>query len=128
MPSVAQVVAWLDGLPDAAEETVGRALLWGGQLLESRIKANASGRPGPNVITGAYRRSWSHRGVAGELRVDVYTNAPQGRRLEQGFVGRDSLGRIYNQPAFPHVEPALLEVGELIEARIYDAMDEAKGA
>jgi hypothetical protein len=29
-----------------------------GQLLLTRIQANASGRPGPRAVTGNYRRSW----------------------------------------------------------------------
>lgn len=77
-------------------------------LLNTRIKARASGRPGPNAPTGDYRRSWAtkywdfpglYSGAAG-------TNKPQGRRLELGFVGTDSLGRHYNQPPYPHVGPA----------------------
>lgn len=74
-------------------------------LLETRIKANASGRPGPRVITGNYRRSWTSR-FAGGVGI-VGTNAPQARRLEYGFTGADSLGRVYNQPPFPHVGPAV---------------------
>lgn len=77
-----------------------------GQLLLTQIQSHASGRPGPNAPTGDYRRSWSidtpHNGSR-----EVGTNRPQGPRLENGFVGPDSLGRVYNQPPFPHVEPAL---------------------
>ncbi|WP_405999407.1 hypothetical protein [Streptomyces sp. NBC_00829] len=36
----------------------------------------------------------------------VFTDAPQQRRLEYGFVGVDRLGRQYRQPPFPHIEPA----------------------
>lgn len=43
----------------------------------------------------------------------VGTNAPQGRRLEFGFVGADALGRVYNQPPFPHVGPAVEEQAPL---------------
>lgn len=79
------------------------------QMLETRIKANASGRPGPNAPTGDYRRSWNTQvSMNGSAVVaDVGTNKPQGRRLEFGFHGTDSLGRHYNQPPFPHVEPAI---------------------
>ncbi|MDX2849292.1 HK97 gp10 family phage protein [Streptomyces sp. PA03-3a] len=78
-------------------------------LLETRIKANASGRPGPNVITGDYRRSWTHEVfIGGDMVTGVVgTNKPQARRLEYGFIGPDSLGRIYDQPPFPHVGPAV---------------------
>lgn len=83
-------------------------------LLESYIKANASGRPGPRTITGDYRRSWNtqYGKVEGDRRAVVGTNAPQGRRLEYGFVGTDSLGRHYNQPPFPHVQPAIDRIQE----------------
>ncbi len=36
----------------------------------------------------------------------VGTNQPQARRLEKGFIGRDSLGRLYNQAPQPRWRPA----------------------
>lgn len=42
----------------------------------------------------------------GQVTAEVYSDAPQARRLEYGFVGIDSIGRYYRQPPFPHVEPA----------------------
>jgi hypothetical protein len=77
-------------------------------LLRVRIQRNASGRPGPNVITGQYRASWQVKvtTVGGQARAVVFTEAPQSRRLEYGFVGVDRLGRQYRQPPYPHVEPA----------------------
>lgn len=88
---------------------VARGVTHTGTLGQARIRGNASGRPGPNVITGAYRNSWqtsTQRLPYGAI-CTIGTNAPQGRRLEFGFVGADSLGRNYNQPPFPHVQPAL---------------------
>ncbi|MGW3121358.1 HK97 gp10 family phage protein [Streptomyces sp. NPDC001107] len=77
-------------------------------LLRVRIQRNASGRPGPNVITGQYRASWDvrMRTGGGSVTAEVFSDAPQARRLEYGFVGVDSLGRHYRQPPFPHVESA----------------------
>lgn len=77
-------------------------------LLRVRIQRNASGRPGPNVITGQYRASWDVRMITsgGQVTAEVFTDAPQARRLEYGFVGVDALGRHYRQPPYPHVEPA----------------------
>jgi hypothetical protein len=78
-------------------------------LLETRVKANASGRPGPRAITGNYRRWINSRVSIGKLIVGtVGTNAPQGNRLEYGFVGTDSLGRVYDQPPYQHFGPAAL--------------------
>lgn len=91
-----------------------------GQLLTTRVQAKASGRPGPNAPTGDYRRSITMRvqdEVFGTL-VFVGTNAPQGRRLEFGFVGRDSLGRDYNQPPFPHFGPAIDEIAPQFAAAL----------
>jgi hypothetical protein len=78
-------------------------------LLETQVKANASGRPGPNVITGDYRRSWTHEVhvSGGVVSGTVGTNKPQGRRLEYGYIGPDSLGRIFDQPPYPHLGPAV---------------------
>lgn len=82
-----------------------------GQLMMTRVQANASGRPGPNAPTGNYRRSIHVEFSQGSgLIAMVGTNAPQGRRLEFGFVGVDSLGRHYNQPPFPHFGPAAREI------------------
>ncbi|MER6077002.1 HK97 gp10 family phage protein [Streptomyces sp. NPDC001833] len=77
-------------------------------LLRVRIQKNASGRPGPNVITGQYRASWDVRVTVtgGQVRAVVFTEAPQSHRLEYGFVGVDRLGRQYRQPPYPHIEPA----------------------
>jgi hypothetical protein len=49
------------------------------------------------VITGQYRASWDVRmsTSGGQVTAEVYTDAPQARRLEYGFVGVDSLGRHY---------------------------------
>jgi hypothetical protein len=83
-----------------------------GQLLATRIQAHASGRPGPNAPTGDYRRSIHAKpfGAGSVFGVRVGTNKPQGRRLEFGFVGADSLGRVYNQPPYPHFGPAVHEI------------------
>lgn len=78
-----------------------------GQLYLTRVKARASGPPGPRVITGDYRRSINleiGRTAGGTVAI-VGTNAPQGRRLELGFVGTDSLGRHFSQRPRPHFEP-----------------------
>lgn len=96
------------------------------QLLLTRIQANASGRPGPRIITGDYKRSWNVRflGGIGAVSAEVGTNAPQARRLEYGFVGTDSLGRHYHQPPFPHVAPAISYIEPLFIAAMGRVIDE----
>jgi hypothetical protein len=91
-------------------------------LLKVRIQAHASGRPGPNVITGDYRRSWTvtHMGSAST----VGTNKPQARRLEWGFYGPDRLGRVYNQRPYPHVGPAVDETAPGYQDALLDIVDD----
>ncbi len=77
------------------------------------VQKNASGSPGPEVITGQYRSSiriLESSDDGNNSAVLVGTDAPQAYRLEFGFTGQDSLGRYYQQPAFPHWRPALAEI------------------
>ncbi|MER0443018.1 hypothetical protein ABR738_00255 [Streptomyces sp. Edi4] len=96
-------------------------------VLQALIQASASGRPGPNVITGAYRASWQVdvRTRRGGATATVGTFAPQARRLELGFTGTDARGRAYAQPPFPHVAPALAQIQQNFAERIGRAVLEA---
>ncbi|MFF4409800.1 hypothetical protein [Streptomyces sp. NPDC001404] len=112
----------------AAAERVGPAIAAAvgteATALRDRIRSQASGRPGPNVITGAYRASWQvevHPTGTGATAV-VGTFAPQARRLELGFVGADALGRIYAQPPFPHVAPAMAQTRAEFAQRVAQAV------
>ncbi|MCT9003536.1 HK97 gp10 family phage protein [Streptomyces rhizosphaerihabitans] len=113
--NAAQVAAALQGRAELVLPQTVSVVRHYAMLLETRIKANASGRPGPNVITGDYRRSWAHEVfVGGDVVTGVVgTNKPQARRLEYGYIGPDSLGRIYDQPPYPHVGPAVETVRPL---------------
>lgn len=115
---------------EAAARRIGPAVARGidhtATLGIARIRGNASGRPGPNVITGAYRNSWQphpRRFPYGAM-CTLATDAPQGRRLEWGFSGTDSIGRSYNQPPFPHVEPAIDFIGTTLMASMRLAVAE----
>ncbi|NIN66324.1 MAG: hypothetical protein GTO63_16865 [Anaerolineae bacterium] len=77
------------------------------RLLDLTIR-NASGRPGPNIVTGDYVSSFYIK--KSFLNFHVTNDSPQTHRLEYGFYGTDSLGRVYNQPPFPHMRPALQAV------------------
>ncbi|MEU1327251.1 HK97 gp10 family phage protein [Streptomyces microflavus] len=104
----------LDRAATRVGPAIQRAVRHTGELGRARIRGNASGRPGPNVITGAYRNSWEthNRRLPYGAMCTIGTNAPQGRRLEFGFMGMtDSLGRTYHQPPFPHVGPAIDFIG-----------------
>lgn len=103
----------LDGAADRVGPEVDRAVQQQARLLQAMIRYNASGRPGPNIITGDYFDSWRTEpfAVPDGGGAEIGTDRPQGRRLEQGFMNMyDSLGRFYRQPPFPHVGPAVTEL------------------
>lgn len=100
-----------------------------GNLLLANVRRRASlprtGSPGPRLITGDYVRSMNTRtslSPAGPTAT-VGTAAPQGRRLELGYRGTDSRGRRYNQPPYPHWNPALDEVAPAFAAAIASIID-----
>lgn len=115
------VVASLLGAAEYAVEATEAVVDQASALLLTRVKANASGRPGPNAPTGDYRRSWTRRKVTGGFSVG--TNRPQARRLEYGFVGTDSIGRTYNQPPYPHLGPAVDVIEPLFNRRMAEIQD-----
>lgn len=119
-----QVAGDFDKLSVSAVARVGRAITLIGARLEAQVKRNASGRPGPKAPTGNYRRSISRRSMltATSARAEVGTNMPHARRLEFGFSGADSLGRVYDTPAFPHFGPALDKIAPTVEAAIAAAI------
>lgn len=98
----------LDGAAARSQARLGLAVHRAGSRTRTQVRANASGRPGPNVQTGDYRRSISHTPTReGDEPVSyVHTNSPQARRLEFGFNGTDALGRQHRQPPRPHFGPA----------------------
>jgi hypothetical protein len=119
----------LDSAASRVGEVTERRMRRVGALGVAKIRQNASGRPGPNVITGRYRASWRSetRGIPHGAECTIGTSAPQGRRLEFGFVGPDSLGRIYNQPPFPHVQPALGPIEEALHQQMRAVVGELLG-
>ncbi|MFI0912496.1 HK97 gp10 family phage protein [Streptomyces abikoensis] len=110
------LAAALDRSGVAAMAAVHTTMEHSAQALKARVQQAASGRPGPNVITGRYRASWEAQvtGAGPVVTAEVGTSAPQARRLEYGFVGADSLGRVYNQAPRPHLGPAVQEAGPVM--------------
>ena len=78
------------------------------EVLKMGIIAFSSGRPGPEIDTGFYHESWVVEfSMEGDFLVaEISSGAPYANRLEYGFAGTDSLGRVYHQPPFPHIGPA----------------------
>lgn len=138
-----------DGLGEALEQAANRsragmaeAVYATGGILQSMVRANASSAshpdrasaarghipgtgPGPNVATGNYRRSiqLTPTREGGNPVAYVHTNSPQARRLEYGFRGTDSLGRRYNQPPYPHWQPAADQAEDILAAQIQRVID-----
>lgn len=104
-----EVAAEFNRMAKAVAPELRKSTATYGHLMVTRIRQNASGRPGPNVITGDYRRSWQViiRGSGQTATAEVYSDSPFWQRLEYGFHGVDSLGRHYDQGPFPHVGPAV---------------------
>lgn len=54
---------------------------------------------------------------------------PYARRIEYGFMGKDSLGRNYHQPAQPYMRPAFdeqqAEAAQAIKDGVYEQLDAA---
>ncbi|MCU1451939.1 MAG: hypothetical protein JWN46_85 [Acidimicrobiales bacterium] len=123
MSSAAEVAADLRALAVDGAERVHRTVVYYGALLQTEVKRNASGRPGPNAITGDYRRSIGRetRRYVDRSVCTISTNRPQAMRLEMGFVGTDSLGRVFDSPALPHFGPAL----DAIEPQFVEALQAA---
>lgn len=96
-----------------------------GLILEAAIKDRAP------VKTGTLRRSVGVDEVAGGAGVFRSTTGPRtkyGRRLELGFHGADSLGRIYDQSGKPYVAPAIDASVSPIGSLLQEVMSKAIGA
>jgi len=97
------------------------------------VKRNASGAPGPEVRNSGdppnYKNSWSTDFNIDPPKViegQIFTQKPQGQRLEKGIFGTDSLGREVRQFPRPHVRPAVPEIQEnaqtIIRRRVKSAV------
>jgi len=62
--------------------------------------------------SGQYKGSWRSRSTARTdgFRVSLFTEDPAAARLEYGFHGRDSRGRVYDQAPRSHQRAAIDEV------------------
>lgn len=86
-------------------------------MLESMRKASVT-PPGPHKRTGDYQKAWS--ATFTQKSITLSNPSPQTKRLEYGFVGRDSLGRLYHQPPFPHIRPVMMAWRPVWVVAMYD--------
>jgi len=93
-------------------------------MMQARVKANAAGRPGPRIITGDYNRSVSGQVAltSGAVSGVVSSSAPQAARLEFGFHGSDSRGRVFDQPPYAHFGPAFDSIAPMYERAIAESV------
>lgn len=121
----------LEQSADRVGTEVNRTVQQQARLARALIRERASGRPGPNIITGQYVASWRIEpfAVPDGGGATVGTDAPQGRRLEYGFYDMtDSLGRHFFQVPRPHVEPAVNELSPEYEQAFHAACDRIFGS
>ena len=117
----------IDALIESVQMATRRGLAKAGLLVEANARASfgpahAKGTPKtsekPQSVSGTLRRTTRLIGVekigATTWQAKVAPTQPYGRRIELGFNpmdghqgGVDSLGRQYNQPAYPFLRPGL---------------------
>lgn len=122
----------LETAADRVGPEVNRTVQQQARLLRAMIRWNASGRPGPNIISGDYFDSW---GPAQPFAVPdgggatLGTTQPYGRRLEFGFWDMtDRIGRHFFQPPYAHVQPAVTELSDEYEDAFKAALDRIFGS
>lgn len=148
-----EMAAELHGLPRYVQEEVLRdAVLAGGLILLNAVKSIALEKK--ILLTGTLIRSY-HIGGHSELSPDfeggteysdikgeiigphsydiaIGTNLVYARRQEFGFIGKDKLGRTYNQPPRPHLRAAFdtkqAEVAEEIADTIREKLQARRAA
>lgn len=81
------------------------------------------------VLTGTLMRSitsWVSREDVGEAGYSVAPTVVYARRIELGFHGPDSLGRVYNQAPRPYLKPAVHDslpgITKVIQTRMIAAI------
>ena len=72
------------------------------------LAVQAAGMKYTKVVSGSLRRSWRTESQ-GPYAAFVGPTMIYARRVELGFSGPDSLGRVYKQPPRPYVRPAYTE-------------------
>jgi hypothetical protein len=118
---VTEFVAALDRASARASSAARSATVEIASEIEKATKERASGRPGPEVVTGTLRRSIRHDPVTpwgvGGWQTQIGPTAVYGRRIELGFAGPDSLGRHFDpSKKYPYFEPGFRSVVPRIPA------------
>lgn len=122
----------LDDMVARVDEAGRLALARAAHEVERAAKDHASGRPGPNVVTGTLRRSIVVAGITRQgargWGTFVGPTTVYGRRVELGFEGPDRRGRVYHQSGHPFLEPGFREVEGRLQDLFARTWDEAIAA
>jgi hypothetical protein len=128
--------AAIDRIRVAEELATRRAVQKVALLVVRQAKVNSTGPPrlfrdgtqgsrpgtGPGVVSGRHRNSIKileqgpiPRGYAASVGPTMVYS----RRLELGFTGTDSAGRVYDQQPYPYLRPAVEFVTRIAAQRIF---------
>lgn len=111
-----ELVRMFERAPEAfTPQVLMPALEKGAQIVEADARARVK------KVTRRLERSIHNEPMPESLAFKVCTDEPYAKRIERGFVGKDSLGRRYNQPAQPYMRPAL----NLNRERIFEIVRDA---
>lgn len=69
------------------------------------------------VVTGTLRAGWQVQQV-GPYEWEITNNVAYARRINDGFIGKDSLGRYYDQSGYHMVEQVIAEMPAIAEKAI----------
>lgn len=124
-----ELAAALDSLALKVETATEAAIKLGGEAVRASIIGQMNGRPGPNVITGALRRSvmvgTPTQEGPGVWSLTVAPTTVYARRIELGFDAADSLGRVYHQLPYPYVKPGVTQVVDKLGGVLFAAWSTA---
>lgn len=128
-PGLERLARFLDRIGPAVQSGLDGSVVRLGTATLGQLKLRASGRPGPRRVTGDYTRKMNMQADHGGAGVEVTIggNGAQGPRLEFGFNGADSLGRVYHQRPFPHYAPTFAWLNALLPNEVEDVIGQAIG-
>lgn len=115
----------------ASAEALSVGLMVGGNKIVEQTKANLTANG--SVKSGALRDSYhAEHGESGPDYAEILVGSsgvPYAWRVEFGFSGADSLGRVYNQAAKPAFRPAIDEhQAEIVSAVVDTAREQVAEA
>jgi len=114
----------VDGIPEALsmlrkyqskkKEQIKKELMVGAFKIETLAKQACPVSPGGGILRSSITTDFKDIHV---LIAKVGSNKEYARRIEFGFIGKDVLGRYYNQAAQPYLYPAFFAYeNEIVKA------------